>query len=188
MTRCASRSMKSLSCSLTARRVRCPCGCSPGISDSDWTKLEDPTKPTGGLHIPSSQCVSDIVQLLGIIERKIGRLPFVGIDEFDFDFCDILSFMNEFLMPSLPHRLLLMKSLVRLSGSGLYAVTKTAGEVAPLGIPQTTWIGLPFESFCKTRTQGPFGYSGYSSTTVPLETLGMISRTNMASSANSSYP
>jgi hypothetical protein len=33
-----------------------------------------------------------------------------------------------------------------LAGSGLYAVTKTAGDLAPLGIPHTTWIGLISES------------------------------------------
>jgi len=47
-------------------------------------------------------------------------------------------------MLSLPHDILLTKSLDHLAGSGLYAVTKTAGELVPLGIPRImTWCRTP---------------------------------------------
>ena len=39
-------------------------------------------------------------------------------------------------------------------------MTRTAGDVCPLGMPQTAGTGLPVVSSSRTNTQGPFGYSG----------------------------
>jgi len=75
---------------------------------------------------------------LYVIQGQIGGSALIRIDQFDIEFGYIIPFMHQFCMMPLPHGYLLIKSFDHLSESGLYAVTKTAGDEAPFGIPYTT--------------------------------------------------
>ena len=73
----------------------------------------------------------------------------------NFNFSYELSFMNQFCVALYSHAFLLVKSSDHKSGLSLKPVTITAGDDKSFGIPQTTWIGCWFRSFCKTSTHGP---------------------------------
>lgn len=104
----------------------------------DGCEAEDAGVAGGEFYVTAAEGVSDIIEFVGIVHGQIRRPVITTIHQFHIDFGGIVSFINHLRTNSLAHFLLPIKSSSHNSGSGRYAVTRTAGPVWPFGIPQTT--------------------------------------------------
>lgn len=88
--------------------------------------------------IPRTERVPDIVELAGVLQSQVGGPAAIGFHQLDIDFRHELAASHESGGRSGTHDGLLSHVSSHLAGSGLYAVTTTAGDSCPAGIPQTT--------------------------------------------------
>jgi hypothetical protein len=79
------------------------------------------------MYVSAVQGSPRVIELVRILQREIGRPPLVGVDQIDFDLSDIFAFVHYLRNFAGCHFFLLRKSGFQMSGSGLYAVTRTAG-------------------------------------------------------------
>ena len=87
---------------------------------------------------PGTERVPDIVELTGVLQSQVGSPAAIGFHQLDIDFRRELTASHESRRRSRTHDRLLSHVSSHLAGSGLYAVTTTAGDSCPAGIPQTT--------------------------------------------------
>jgi len=97
-----------------------------------------PTQRSSCLEVASAQCIAYPIKPRGISNREIGRPGGVVFDKLNSNFSNELPFVNVLCLPSLSHFRRSMKVSSHRVGSGLYAVTSTAGLSKPFGMPQTT--------------------------------------------------
>lgn len=96
-----------------------------------------PCKPGGALDIARTKRVPDVIELGRVIHGQVGCPAAVGFHEFDVHFSVERSFMHTSSRRSDNHVRLFSHGSSHFPGSGLYAVTTTAGDFCPEGIPQT---------------------------------------------------
>lgn len=93
----------------------------------DRLQFVDASKLRSGFEVATAQGDADSVELFNICQVVIRRPVAVGFDLDDIDLRREAAFVHEFDRRSRLHRLRVLKSGSHSLGSGLYAVTKTAG-------------------------------------------------------------
>jgi len=107
-------------------------------SNRDRRESEHACQSRCRLHVAVAERLSDVIEPIGILEREIWGPPFIRIQEFHVDLGHVAPLMHSLRTRSGVHLFLLRKSASQRLGSGRYAVTSTAGDEFPLGMPHTT--------------------------------------------------